>query len=310
MKKSSIVISFASILFLGSCLKDKPNVDFGQDAGYIAEISTASTNGTDQAPSGGLTYFGGAVIATSVDTDPDDEFFTVNIASQYPPTKDIPVTVAINDAARTAYNAAPQDGYTYGALPANAYSFPATTGTIHSGLRLDTFNITFMHGNMDPTKDYMLPISLTAAPGTTISGNLNTIYFHIIGNLLAVNHTQTYQRWDAADSSGAAAVTTPIGPVFFTPLSSLKNEFLSGFTDAQTTKLRYDLSFVRSGSSANTFSVAFNSSDVKAMQKAGDTVKVGPSIINADFTNGTYRLGYQVKTVGGVMKYVIDNFQR
>jgi hypothetical protein len=46
------------------------------------------------------------------------------------------------------------------------------------------------------------------------------------------------------------------------------------------------------------------------MQKAGDTVKTGPSVINADFTNGTYRLGYQVKTVGGVMKYVVDNFQR
>ena len=184
MKKSSIVISFASSILLCSCLKDKSNVDFSSISGYISEISTASTNSTDQAPSSGLAFFGGAVIATSVDPTPDDEFFTVNIASQYPPTKDIPVTVAVNDAARTAYNASTPD-YTYGALPTNAYSFPATTGTVHAGLRLDTFNITFMHGNMDPTKDYMLPISLTAAPGTTISGNLNTVYFHIVGNLLA-----------------------------------------------------------------------------------------------------------------------------
>ncbi|HEY4286219.1 MAG TPA: DUF1735 domain-containing protein [Puia sp.] len=310
MKKSSIVISFASSVLLCSCLKDKPNVDLS-GIGTIAEISTASTNSTDQAPSGGLANFSGAVIATSVDASPDDEFFTVNIASQYPPTKDIPVTVAVNDAARTAYNAAPSDGYTYGALPTNAYSFPATTGTVHAGLRLDTFNITFMHGNMDPTKDYMLPISLTAAPGTTISGNMNTIYFHIIGNLLALNYSHTYYRFDAADSSGAPAVnTTDPDSTFFTPLTPLKNEFLSGFTDAQTSKLRYDISFVRSGNTASTFSIAFNSTDVKNMQKAGDTVKIGPSVINADFAHGTYRLGYQVKTVGGVMKYVIDNFQR
>src|ERR1700744_5218130 len=130
MKKSSIVISFASSVLLCSCLKDKFNVDFN-DIGTVADISTASTNSADQEPSGGLAFFGGAVIATTVDPTPDDEFFTVNIASQYPPTKDIPVTVAVNDAARTAYNASPSDGYTYEALPASAYAFPATTGTVH-----------------------------------------------------------------------------------------------------------------------------------------------------------------------------------
>ena len=308
MKNSSIVISISSALFLCSCVKDNPNVDFN-NLGYIAEISTASTNGTDQAPSGGLAFFSGATIATSVDPTPDAEFFTVNIASPYPPTKDIPVTLAINDAARVTYNASTPD-YTYGALPAGAYSFPATTGTVHAGLRLDTFNLTFMHGNMDPTKDYMLPISITAAPGTTISGNMSTIYFHIVGNLLAVNHTQTYERWDAVDSTGTPGAVRAPGTVFFTPLSPFRNEFLSGFTDAQTARLRYDLSFVRSGNSAGTFSVAFNSSDVKAMKKAGDTVKTGPSLINANFSTGNYRFGYQVKTPGGGMKYVIDNFQR
>jgi hypothetical protein len=163
---------------------------------------------------------------------------------------------------------------------------------------------------MDPTKDYMLPISITAAPGTTISGNMSTIYFHVVGNLLAVNHTQTYSLYSGKDSTGSLTGPVGLGAVLFTPLSPFKNEFLSGFSDAQTAQLRYDLSFVRSGSTAGTFSVAFNSSDVKAMQKAGDSVKAGPSVIAADFTNGTYRLGYQVKAKDGSFKYVIDNFQR
>jgi len=309
MKKAYIIFSVVTGLALSGCLKDKSNTDFSNQNGYIAEISTSSVNSTDQAPSGGLTYFGDATMATSVDPTPDNEFFTVNIASPYPPTRDIPVTIAVDDAKRTAYNATTPD-YTYGALPANAYSLPATTGTIHAGLRLDTFNVTFMYGSMDPTKDYMLPISITQAPGTTISGNMSTIYFHIVGNLLAVNHNQSYMLYDGKDSTGSVLASSSPGAVLFTPLSPFKNEFMSGFTDAQTPKLRYDLSFVRSGSTAGTFSVAFNSSDVKAMQKAGDSVKVGPSLIAADFTNGTYRLGYQVKVKDGSFKYVIDNFQR
>ncbi|MBS1604898.1 MAG: DUF1735 domain-containing protein [Bacteroidetes bacterium] len=309
MKKTYIIFSVVAGLALPGCLKDKANTDVGNQDGYIAEISTSSVNSTDQAPSGGLTYFGDATMATSVDPGPDNEFFTVNIASPFPPVKDIPVTIAVDDAKRTAYNATTPD-YVYSALPANAYSLPATTGTVHSGLRLDTFNITFMYGNMDPTKDYMLPISITQAPGTTISGNMSTIYFHVVGNLLAVNHTQAYTIYSGKDSTGAVSGGAVLGPVLLTPLSPLKNEFMSGFSDAQTTKLRYDLSFVRSGGVAGTFSVAFNSSDVKAMQKAGDSVKVGPSLIAADFANGTYRLGYQVKVKDGSYRYVIDNFQR
>lgn len=297
-----------STALLGSCLKDKSNVEFN-NLGYIAEISTASTNGTDQAPSGGLAYFGGAVIATSVAAGSDDEFFTVNIASPYPPTKDIPVTLAVNDAARTAYNSASSDGYIYDALPAAAYSFPATTGTIKSGYRLDTFNVSFFHDKMDPTKDYMLPISITQAPGTTISGNMSTIYFHIVGNLLAINVNHDYSEWAApADTSGAPTATLPTTPAFLTPLSPTKVEVASSHTNGSA-KLRYDISFVRSGSSLGTFTVAWKSGDAAAMKAAGDTVLAGPSIIQANFANGVYKLGYQLGTATG-RKYIIDKFSK
>lgn len=307
MKKSYIAISFASSVLLFSCLKDKPNVDF-DNLSYITEISTASTNGTDQAPSGGLAYITGAVIGTSVSADPDDNFFTVNIASPYPPTKDIPVTLAINDAARVTYNATTPD-YTYGALPADAYTFPATTGTVHAGHRLDTFNLTFHHDKMDPTKDYMLPISVTQAPGTTISGNMSTIYFHIVGNLLAVNLNHDYSQWDApADTAGAPTTTMPTVTTFMTPLSPLKVEAASSRTNG-TAKLRYDVAFVRSGSSLNTFTVTFKSGDTAAMRKVGDTVLTGPSMLKADFANGVYSLGYQLGTATG-RKYIIDKFYK
>ncbi|MBS1662199.1 MAG: DUF1735 domain-containing protein [Bacteroidetes bacterium] len=308
MKKSYIALSLLSLVLLASCLKDKSNVEFN-NLGYIAEISTASTNGTDQAPSGGLAYFTGAVIPTSVASGSDDNFFTVNIASPYPPTKDVPVTLAINDAARTAYNAASSDGYIYDALPTAAYSFPATTGTVRAGYRLDTFNLSFFHDKMDPTKDYMLPISITQAPGTTISGNMSTIYFHIIGNLLAVNLKQDYSEWLApADTSGAPTATMPTVTTLMTPLSPTKVEAASLHTNG-TAKLRYDLSFVRSGSSLGTFTVAFKSGDTTAMRKVGDTVLAGPSLLKADFANGVYQLGYQIGTAAG-RKYIVDKFSK
>jgi hypothetical protein len=142
-----------------------------------------------------------------------------------------------------------------------------------------------------------------------LSGNLSTIYFHIVGNLIALNYKHDYTLYSGADSSAPSTAQTLPDSAFFTPLSPLKNEFLSPYTDAQIAKLRYDLSFVRSGNNAGTFSVAFNASDIKAAQAKGDTVKAGPSVINADFAHGRYRLGYQLKTPGGKL-YVIDQFYR
>ncbi|HEX3933717.1 MAG TPA: hypothetical protein VHW43_03500, partial [Puia sp.] len=106
MKRIFIVIPIVAALAFSACLKDKPNVDFASTQGtYIAEITTSSVNATTDAPSGGLAYFNGATLSFTGASDPDSVFFTVDIASDYPPTKDIAVTLAPDSVALNSYNA-------------------------------------------------------------------------------------------------------------------------------------------------------------------------------------------------------------
>ena len=169
MKKISIFASLAATLFLTGCLKDTPNNDFGT-VGTIVEI-----------PYSGLENFTSA--ALNLPTDPTTISFVVNIASPYPLTSDLDVTLFVDEDKRTQYNAA--GGAQYEAMPGNAYDFPVTKATIKAGSRQATFSVTFYNGKIDPSKNFMLPISIKDAGGKTISGNFGTLYYHAIGNPLA-----------------------------------------------------------------------------------------------------------------------------
>jgi hypothetical protein len=188
MKKLLAIISIVSVS-LTSCLKDTPNVDFST-LGTIIEIFYHDSGGNAH---GGLDNFTHDALLFS-STAPVTMQFLVNIASVNPLSKDLTVTVGIDDAKRTAYNAANPVQYT--PMPANMYSFTVKTGVIKAGNRLDTFNITFYPANNDPSQSYMLPISITDAQGQTISGNFGTIYFHTLGNPLAGAYNVTGTRYN------------------------------------------------------------------------------------------------------------------
>jgi hypothetical protein len=301
MKKLSIAIPVFLLLFFASCLKDKPNVDFSGQ-GYIAEITTASTNGTPNAPSGGLDFFAGATLSATA-TDPDSVMFTVNIASDYPPTKDTKVTIAVNDQARVSYIADPSK-VPYLAMPANAYKLTTTTGTIKAGNRLDTFWVVFTHANMDPTQSYMLPISITDASGITISGNLSTIYFHIVGNPLAGTYHWDFTRWNSSDTTTANTGTFTGHTTTFVPNSPTNVEVASGYYIGP----RYEITFVNTGGVLSNFSVAFNSADVAQMVAGGVVITSGPTILIADPVHKIFRFQYQALVNGSSVRYVIDKY--
>ena len=168
MKKLLIAVSGAAF-FLTGCLKDKAPNDFST-VGTIVEI-----------PYSGLEYFSKASLNFTSDTMTLE--FTVNIASPYTLSDALTVQVTVDDSKRTAYNAT--GGLQYETMPADAYAYTTTSATIAAGSRLATFSITFYKAAIDPSKNYMLPISITDAQGKTISGNFGTQYYHTIGNDLA-----------------------------------------------------------------------------------------------------------------------------
>jgi hypothetical protein len=155
------------IFSLSSCLKDTPAVDF-TTVGTIIEILPPNGGGLENFDAAALTF------------DPGDEIdsadIDLNIASPKPLNKNLTITVGVDDALRTAYNTA--NGATYEAMPDSVYSLPVTTATIDAGQRLDTIRVIFYPSKIDPTKSYMLPVSIKDAQGETISGNFGSIYFH------------------------------------------------------------------------------------------------------------------------------------
>jgi len=304
MKKLAIAIPVLLSLSLASCLKDKPNVDLeSTNSQYVAEISTASTNSTPNSPSGGLSFFAGATL-DAAKKGLDTVTFTVNIASDYPPAKDLPVTVGVNDAARVAY-IGDASKVQFKAFPSNAYTFAVTKGTIHAGLRLDTFTVIFNHDNLDPTQSYMLPISITDASGAIISGNMSTIYFHIVGNPLAGTYTWDYTRWNASDSSSTPNTGHSVKTTSFVPVSPTNVEVASGYYIGP----RYEINFVNNGGVISNLTVTMNADDVKKMGDGGVTITDGPNIIVADPVNKYFEFQYQALTGSGP-RYVIDKYYK
>ncbi|HMH20429.1 MAG TPA: DUF1735 domain-containing protein [Puia sp.] len=298
MKKLLIIVPALASLLFSSCLKDKANVDLS-NLSYIAEISTASTNSTPNAPSGGLDFYNGATMNAAAD-DPDTITFTVNIASPYPPTKDVPVTLAVDDAARVSYisNAS---NVQFAAFPAAGFDFPKTSGTIKAGRRLDTFTVVVHHGNLDPTQSYMLPISIKSASGATISGNLGTIYFHIIGNPLAGPYTQEWIRYDQADATGTPGYDET-GPASFVPVSPTSISVESG------TGVDYILSFTNTAGVLSGFKVAFPTSGPTSPTGAGITISAGPTIVLADPVGKKFTFNFVYVNSGGASRNITDKF--
>jgi hypothetical protein len=51
----------------------------------------------------------------------------------------------------------------------------------------------------------MAPISIVDASGKGLSANLNTVYFHTIGNPLAGQYSYDFYRWNVADTTTVVA---------------------------------------------------------------------------------------------------------
>jgi len=203
----------SSIVFLASCVKNRNDgaVDFSQLAPIVL------------IPEGGLKNFSSSALVFP-STDPvDTASFRINYAATTAAPADVTVTLAIDDAARVAYNASHTDQYI--AMPSTFYNFTTTSVTVKAGQTYsDLVKLAVYPFMFDPAKSYMLPITITGASGVNISGNFGTIYYHVIGNPLAGNYQDYGQRINytgavtmAAPPVGLALATAPGVPSFPVP---------------------------------------------------------------------------------------------
>ncbi|HWB26500.1 MAG TPA: DUF1735 domain-containing protein [Chitinophagaceae bacterium] len=178
--KKNLIIVLTGFFFITGCFKDSVHNDADTTA-YFA-IANGGPLSLADAPLN-LTYADSTIL-----------YINPGITSPYTLTKDVTVTIAIDDAARVAYNE--KNGTDYKALPDSLYLLGTTTGVVTAGARSINLPITIYTGKADLTKSYMLPVSIKDAQGLSISSDLGTIYFNQLGSPIAGRYTVSGKRTD------------------------------------------------------------------------------------------------------------------
>ena len=318
----SYLITGISLVFaLGSCVKDRN--DLATDFSNIQPIVEIRDNISGVGNDAGLANFGKAALNLSAD-HPDTVSFYVNLASVNVMNHDISVTLAIDDAARVAYNAdalaADPNAVQYEPLPDSVFSFTQTQTTIPAGLRVGMVSVVFDKSKIpDPVKSYMLPITITDASGLTISGNFATIYYHVIGNPLAGNYLQDFYRWnDVADTTGPPNSTVfegqpiPISPESSTTLA-LPESYLQTFTGGFIS-----LSFTNDNGVLSDFSASLNDATKKGLDDQAFVVKTAPVLVyykivgdaSTHYAGSVFRTYMEVVNSSGGNRKLVDQFTK
>jgi hypothetical protein len=169
--------SLAAFLFLTqtACLKDKAGTtDVKAGTNNVVEFQNSSipVSYTSIYPQ----------YNNSLLWNPDTSGFNINFnytGAEAVTPQDIKITIAIDTAALSAFNADQSAGYVL--PPTDAYSF-ATTVTIAKGTRQATIyvNVT-LTSDWDYNADYALPLTITSASYGTVSSNFGTAIYSVSG---------------------------------------------------------------------------------------------------------------------------------
>lgn len=164
-----LLVAASLAISLTSCLKDDEHfVDFA-GAGYVAEIPYAA-NRSILRSTDSLVRTSATAYVFPID---------VNIASPNPPTTSIPITVALDQAALTAYNTANKT--TFQLLPATAFQLTNPSVTVAAGSRIATVNVNIIPSQVPTTGTYVVPVTITSVPANvTISANYRTQLLRVL----------------------------------------------------------------------------------------------------------------------------------
>lgn len=173
MKNYLKLLSIATILSLGlfsSCVKEDGVFD-ADNKGGIIELGDLSSRTTS-------TLYAPLVTKSFASATEVDCPITLNYTGTDGAPQDITVTMALTDAAVTAYNTAQSASYTI--LPTTLYTVPSYTVTIPKGQKKATFTIKLKTSSFDFSKSYALGISITSSSYGTVSANYGTGIFAIV----------------------------------------------------------------------------------------------------------------------------------
>nr|WP_294946441.1 DUF1735 domain-containing protein [uncultured Mucilaginibacter sp.] len=301
IKTSSILLGLTALLSFSSCLKDSRFVDF------------AAVGTTIDIPLGGVSNFSKGSLTES--TDEIIKQFAVNISSPKPLSKDLTITLGVDAAALTAYNAS-QTAVAFEPFPTDSYTIDKTSVVVPAGTRTQVVTVKFDKTKLDPAKSYLLAISITDAQGETINGNYHTKYYSIIGNDFAGQYAWHFERRNNGDGSGAPAAGSFDDEVTVYPVTPRQFEVTSGYYVATE---RYEVTFEKPDATHyKNFKVTLNATDVaNIFTPNGITVTQQPVIYvpydatkSYTFAEALQLLTFQYKVNTGADRFLIDKYTK
>src|SRR5258706_2091494 len=216
MKQSLIKISIYCIALaaiLTSCLKvDDMNTPPGGAGGAMIAMSYVDLKNTGTTLNSGLRYFGNAALTYPAADLADTATFWVSLQG---PTigKNLSVTLNVDNNARSDYYSI--DSIAYLTMPDSLYTFLGPeTAVINAGKTYAQFQVIFYPSKVDPTQNYILPVTATNDRNVPTSSNYCHIYFHAIGNPIAGSYTQEWIRWNNSTGTGTPAYDQTFGTLF------------------------------------------------------------------------------------------------
>jgi hypothetical protein len=191
-----LLFAFIAIAIVGtSCLKDK-NYDDGK---YGINLDGAQKILEIAGPVDGFVNID--LVGSPNDTTVD--IVVVRLAGGNA-DKDVQVTLALDPAVVTAYNAA--NGTSYVSPAANQYSIPALTVTIPAGQKTATLRLTAKPNNLFGADEFALGVKLVGSsdPNVRLSGNFNT---QVVGLTIRNKYDGIYTMTGTLVDVANAAIT-------------------------------------------------------------------------------------------------------
>jgi Domain of unknown function (DUF1735) len=301
----------AVIILLSSCIKSRDGYTDFSNLKPIVQI-----------PEGGFKNFGKAALSFPASNLIDSVEFYVNYASTNVAEADVTITLGYDEAALNAYNADGANKIKYEKMPDSLYMFTTTKVIVKKGNNYAGPIKFYVYSNkVDPTKNYMFPLSIKDAQGNNISGNFGTIYYHMIGNPLAGNYLWSYYRWNGTTDTTTApnstvATNVPLAVFPINPTSVFLQEYYIGVNFGQTT-YGTTLEFENNSGTPINFSTIFDSKSLDVLSNASfSTPTNGPKLVKAilvgnaatNYKGTTFRTYTEFINSAGAVRAMIDNY--
>ena len=286
----NIFIKALSVLALGfgmtSCLLEGDDMNTPPGASTpIVEMSYIVAGGNNI--NSGLQFFSSQALLLNPGDDSDTLTFAATVQGNF--SQDVNVNINVNAGAIADNHA--NDGLDYALMNNTQYKLLSTTGVVHPGKTPYTeFRVVFYPRNIDFTKSFILPVTVTNDAGITVSSNFSTVYFHTIGNPIAGLYKWSFTRIPTADGSGPADITFTDKDGVFLPIDPTSVHANTGYYDNGP----YIISFDDDGAgNLSNFKAVIDPDAVQTWKDAGINITQDPTIIVSP-DHKTFTMHYRV----------------